>query len=180
MKRMVAVVVGGVMLASVNLAAAGDRAVNGFILGAGSGALVGQALGRNTESTLIGTAVGGMVGYALASQPERRGAQSAGVSGTVVISSGRDHFYRVEERPRHYYGPGPGCRETEIWATIDGRPEIVVGTACWQNGEWVLANQYQRRSGQVVVIRNYPGYYRVAGPPPGKGWRKNHRDHYRR
>ena len=41
----------------------GDRAINGLILGGGSGALMGQAIGRNSESTIIGATVGGILGY---------------------------------------------------------------------------------------------------------------------
>ena len=39
-------------------AMAHDHGINGLLLGAGSGALVGQAIGRDSEGTLIGTAVG--------------------------------------------------------------------------------------------------------------------------
>jgi hypothetical protein len=184
MKRMLAVVMGGLMLAGMTPVAAAERGVNGFILGAGSGAALGQALGRNTEATLIGTAVGGMLGYIVGNEMDKQtGQPMAGASGTVVIHSGQDSYYRPDGWARQPYRPGPDCRETELLAMVDGRREVVVGTACWQNGEWVLANNFRRTTGQVVVIRNYHygPYYRVAGPPPAKGWRKNqHRDHYRR
>ncbi|MCK5516088.1 MAG: glycine zipper family protein, partial [Desulfobulbaceae bacterium] len=45
-----------------------DRAVNGLIIGGGSGALVGQAIGRNTESTVIGATVGGILGYIIGNE----------------------------------------------------------------------------------------------------------------
>ncbi|GAI88829.1 unnamed protein product, partial [marine sediment metagenome] len=40
-----------------------SRAQTGGLAGAGIGALAGQAIGRNTEATLIGTAIGAGVGY---------------------------------------------------------------------------------------------------------------------
>lgn len=43
-------------------AAHADSRVPGVIVGAGGGALLGQAIGRNTESTLAGAAIGGVVG----------------------------------------------------------------------------------------------------------------------
>jgi hypothetical protein len=41
----------------------GDTGSTACCWGRGSGALVGQAIGRDHEATLIGTAVGGMFGY---------------------------------------------------------------------------------------------------------------------
>jgi uncharacterized membrane protein len=38
------------------------RAEKGALIGAGGGALLGQAIGGNTKSTLIGAAVGGVTG----------------------------------------------------------------------------------------------------------------------
>ena len=47
-------------------------AQTGALLGAGAGALAGQAIGRDTESTLIGTAVGGGAGYILGDQRDKK------------------------------------------------------------------------------------------------------------
>ena len=40
-----------------------DRVLAGTLIGAGSGALIGQAIGGDTESTVLGTAIGGIVGF---------------------------------------------------------------------------------------------------------------------
>lgn len=50
-----------------------NRTVNGLIIGSGTGALVGQAFGRNMESTLIGAAVGGIIGVAVTSDHKHKG-----------------------------------------------------------------------------------------------------------
>jgi hypothetical protein len=41
------------------------RAGTGALVGAAGGALVGQAVGRNTESTLVGAGVGALAGAAV-------------------------------------------------------------------------------------------------------------------
>ncbi|MDR7035178.1 MULTISPECIES: YMGG-like glycine zipper-containing protein [unclassified Mesorhizobium] len=52
-----------------------QRATGGAALGAVGGALVGQAIGRNTESTLIGAGAGALLGAVVAtsSGPQPRG-----------------------------------------------------------------------------------------------------------
>ena len=47
---------------------ANDRVLNSTLLGAGGGALLGQAIGGNTESTLIGTVIGGAIGLTAGSR----------------------------------------------------------------------------------------------------------------
>ena len=65
MKRLKMAVAAAVLAGTVvtGNAMAGSNGIDGLLLGAGGGALVGQAIGRDTEGTLIGTAVGGMLGY---------------------------------------------------------------------------------------------------------------------
>lgn len=50
-----------------NQAYAGDRSVNGLIIGGGAGAIMGQAIGRNVEATVLGATVGGILGAVIAS-----------------------------------------------------------------------------------------------------------------
>jgi len=46
-------------------------AQTGALLGAGIGALAGQAIGRDTTGTLIGTAVGAGAGYAVGNESDK-------------------------------------------------------------------------------------------------------------
>lgn len=50
-----------------------QRAGTGALIGAGAGALAGQALGRDTKSTVVGAAAGGILGAAVgtATTPRR-------------------------------------------------------------------------------------------------------------
>ena len=47
-------------------------AQTGALIGTGAGAGIGQAIGGNTESTLIGAAVGGGAGYMLGSEGDKK------------------------------------------------------------------------------------------------------------
>ena len=47
----------------------------GAAIGAGIGAIAGQAIGRNTESTLIGTGVGALLGTILGNYEDQRASE---------------------------------------------------------------------------------------------------------
>jgi outer membrane lipoprotein SlyB len=50
----------------------------GALLGAGVGALAGQAIGGNTEATLIGTGVGAGAGYIIGNESDKEKARYRG------------------------------------------------------------------------------------------------------
>jgi hypothetical protein len=101
-------------------AKAGNRSVNGLLLGGGTGAIVGQAIGHNTESTIIGATVGGVVGFVIGSEMDRHRTTVHHYS-QPAYSHQRSNYYRerphYRERPRvvrqefYYYNNGnPGYR----------------------------------------------------------------------
>ncbi len=47
------------------------RGQAGAAIGAGSGAILGQAIGRDTEGTLLGTAIGGILGYIFGNEMDK-------------------------------------------------------------------------------------------------------------
>jgi outer membrane lipoprotein SlyB len=47
------------------------EARTGGLAGAGIGALAGQAIGHDTESTLIGAAIGGAAGYIIGNERDK-------------------------------------------------------------------------------------------------------------
>jgi phage tail tape-measure protein len=56
----------------MTLAGGCSDAEQGSLLGAGAGALVGQAIGGNTTGTLIGAGVGAAVGYGVGNESDKR------------------------------------------------------------------------------------------------------------
>ena len=61
--------------ATTNSIPRGDKGVWGAVGGAGAGAIIGQAVGHDTESTLIGTAAGGLLGYIFGNEGDKRDLQ---------------------------------------------------------------------------------------------------------
>jgi hypothetical protein len=51
-------------------------AQTGALIGAGAGAGVGQAIGHNTESTLLGATMGGAVGYGVGNEQDKKKTQA--------------------------------------------------------------------------------------------------------
>jgi uncharacterized protein YcfJ len=49
-----------------------NSAQSGTLIGAGVGALAGQAIGGNTKGTLIGAGVGAMSGYMIGNEKDKR------------------------------------------------------------------------------------------------------------
>ena len=69
-------------------------AEKGALLGAGGGALVGQAIGHNTTSTVVGAALGGIAGAAIGdSQDNKRKYYRDQYGHTYYIGNdGRAHY----------------------------------------------------------------------------------------
>jgi len=55
----------------LSLGGCATEAQTGGFAGAGIGALAGQAIGHDTESTLIGAAVGGAAGYIIGNERDK-------------------------------------------------------------------------------------------------------------
>lgn len=120
-------------------------------IGGVSGALIGQAIGRDTEATLIGAAVGTMLGYIVGNEMEKydrkelNHAYEYGPSGQATTWQNPDNrnSYQVVPQPAYAspQNPQTPCRRAEILATIDGRTEKTYTTACRNSaGQWELRN----------------------------------------
>ena len=109
-----------VILASIFLLAGCAGPYNtqkGAAIGAGSGALLGQIIGRNTQSTLIGAGVGTLVGAIAgnAVDQSRQAAREAARRNRRVVYHD-NHGGRVEAIP-HKVNPRTRCRKvtTRVW-----------------------------------------------------------------
>ena len=72
------------------------RAATGGLIGAGVGALAGQAIGGNTTSTLVGAAAGGIGGAAIGAATTPAGARNGD------LCRYRDQYGRVYRAPCRY------------------------------------------------------------------------------
>ncbi len=123
-----------------------NKGQSGALMGAGGGALVGQAIGHNTEATLIGALVGTFIGYMVGNEMDKFDRQQLnhvyerGVSGQTSTWTNPDtnNVYSVTPQPA-VTGPSGPCRDAQITAIIDGKQQTTHTTACRDdNGQWVL------------------------------------------
>ncbi|MCV3239664.1 YMGG-like glycine zipper-containing protein [Mesorhizobium sp. ZC-5] len=75
-----------------------QRAGTGALIGAGAGALAGQAIGRDTRSTVVGAGAGALLGAVVgtATTPQRRGEEMCryrGSDGRVYVARCDDRYY---------------------------------------------------------------------------------------
>ena len=124
-----------------------SKGSQGAIGGGAAGALIGQAIGHNTEATLIGAAVGGLLGYIVGNEMDKYDHQQLnhvyerGVSGTTSswVNPDNGNQYQVTPQPAYTSPSNQNCRQAEIIAVIDGKQERTYSTACRDSsGRWVL------------------------------------------
>lgn len=172
MKKLTVLITGLSLLLTTSIGQARENGIDGLILGAGGGALIGQAIGRNTEATLIGTAVGSMLGYIVGNEQDKNGITHRVLYKTPTRTYPRSRYVEVVPPPR-YQRVEPICREVEMLAEIDGRAEKVYGTACLEDGEWVV-NRPNQVSQTIIIEKNHHLTQRQAHYQRGN-YRNRHR-----
>lgn len=132
-------------------AEAQDRGISGLLLGAGGGAVVGQAIGRDAEGTLIGTVVGGVLGYMAGNEMDKESNHRGYVSAQpavflpppspppdAVLAFGGRHDHRP------YYRPHVRCKDVVVLDCWHGRCREVVKTTCWERDRWKHRDRHWR------------------------------------
>lgn len=71
---------------------ASTKQVGGLIIGGSTGAIVGNAVGKNVESTIIGATFGGVLGYAIGNELDKH--HGSVDQYTVVVSNSKRHYKR--------------------------------------------------------------------------------------
>ena len=123
----------------------------GTLVGAGTGAYAGSQIGNGTGQlaaiaigTLLGGYVGGRIGENMDELDRRRASDALETSptGTPVAWQNPDSGVDYTMTPTRTYESTSGpCRDYTTEAVIEGRPEVVHGTACRQSdGSWQTAN----------------------------------------
>jgi uncharacterized protein YcfJ len=150
-------------------AQASNRQVGGLIIGGSTGAIVGNAVGKNVESTIIGATVGGVLGYAIGNELDRH--HGSVNQHTDVVAHSKRHYkrsrssYRDHNRhdrykknrhsdyPRYRYHPYSGkCRKVITVKTRHKKTKRVVSYAC--------GNSYPDHNRNHNRHRNNNRYYR--------------------
>lgn len=125
----------------------GRKGQVGVAVGSGVGALIGQAIGNNTESTLIGAGFGALFGYIIGNEIDKYDTQIMGSvfengrSGQSVVWQNPDtrNTYSMTPQPAYKSEGGKYCRVAEINALINGKPETIETLACRDEyGKWEL------------------------------------------
>ena len=140
------------LLISLGLIISGcsTRAESGAGIGALTGAAIGSQFGpakNRAESAIIGAFLGAIAGSIIGGEMDRQDQEQL----SQVYESGRSHAttswvnpdtgnqYRVTPKPAYTSKKGRPCREARVDATINGRPETIVTTACRaEDGMWEL------------------------------------------
>ena len=123
----------------------------GTLIGAGTGAYVGSQIGNGTgqlAAVAIGALLGGYLGGSLGEnmdELDRRRANSTletSPTGTTVAWNNPDTGIGYKVTPTNTYEEASGpCRDYTTEAVIEGRAEVVHGTACRQaDGSWHTVN----------------------------------------
>jgi surface antigen len=141
-----------VLLIAMGLIISGcsTRAESGAGIGALTGAAIGSQFGpakNRAESAIIGAFLGAIAGSIIGGEMDRQDQEQL----SQVYESGRSHAttswvnpdtgnqYRVTPKPAYTSKRGRPCREARVDATINGRPETIVTTACRaEDGMWEL------------------------------------------
>lgn len=131
---------------SLMMTSCATKGQTGSLGGAAGGAIIGQAIGRSTEATLIGAAVGGLLGYIVGNEMDKYDQQqltqvyetSPSRQTSNWVNPDNGNRYAVTPQEAYRDQRGRDCREAEILATIDGRAEKTMATACRENGRWVI------------------------------------------
>ena len=130
----------------------GQKEVGGTLVGAGAGAVIGNAIGgaagNRVVGTLAGAAIGGMIGNRIGAamdDEDKRRAYAAQVQALESGPSGAPVAWRNPDSGRYgsvvpgtaYQANGMNCRPYTHTIYIDGRPQTTRGTACRNpDGTW--------------------------------------------
>ncbi|MBM4024789.1 MAG: hypothetical protein FJ280_05190 [Planctomycetes bacterium] len=146
-----------VMLAgcdAVRVAPERRGAVTGAAVGAGIGGLAGQAVGRNTASTLIGAAIGGGIGYLLGNRQDQQRAQAYDPATTTALTGTQ---WRVQQLNM----PNPPAYQ-EMYLSFEPGSQLVT-TQVTPDGRVVRAAETYRVADDMLIINRpaqggQPGY----------------------
>jgi uncharacterized protein YcfJ len=118
-------------------------AQKGTVLGAGIGALAGQAIGGDTEATLIGAAVGAGAGYIIGNEQDKKKAQKHDYSQPTPLTGTKWKVISLAMKNKPQYE----------WITVEFRPDgKVVTTRLEPGGTKTITEERYRIVGKTLII----------------------------
>ena len=121
----------------------GNSAQTGTALGAGIGALAGQAIGGDTEATLIGAGVGAGLGYIIGNEKDKKAAETHDYDAPTPLTGTRWKVVSLvtEDRPEYE------------WMTVEFRPDgKVVTTRSEPGGTKTITEERYRIVGKTLIV----------------------------
>lgn len=124
----------------------GPKEGSGTVIGGAAGGLLGYGLGGGVIGTGIGALLGAVVGNQIGKSMDETDRQRAWYAADRSLRTGRPTRWANKENTRHgtfkpepayYDGRGQTCRKFTHRLFVDGREELVTGTACrLSDGTW--------------------------------------------
>jgi hypothetical protein len=155
-----ATIIAGIAILAFALSLTGcaTQGQGGALIGGGIGALAGQAIGRDTQSTLIGAAVGTGIGYMIGNEKDKKHAKemtqaskAPGYTHKEVGKLGGTRWQVTSLVPKN---------RVPLYASkiIDFRPNgRVITTTTKLDGSVEVFNESYRVVGKALIV-NKPGY----------------------
>jgi surface antigen len=134
-------------LTVLSMAGCATKEDSGTLVGAATGALIGNQFGRGggrVAATVGGAVLGGFIGNRIGKSMDDEDRRRAAEAQYAAFENGERSEWRSPNghygyvTPRRVYSYNSmSCREFEQTVYIDGRPETMVGKACRQpDGTW--------------------------------------------
>lgn len=124
----------------------GQKEGTGTVIGGAAGGLLGYGLGGGATGTAIGALLGAVVGNQVGKSMDETERQQAWYAADRSLRTGRPTRWANKENSRYgtftpepafYDGRGQTCRKFTHRLFVDGREELVDGTACrLSDGTW--------------------------------------------
>ena len=120
-----------------------SSAQTGTVLGAGIGALAGQAIGGDTGATLIGAAVGAGAGYIIGNEKDKKAAQSHNYNAPTPLTGTKWKIVSLVMQDKPEYE----------WVTVEFRPDGKIVTTRYEpGGTKTITEERYRVVGKTLVI----------------------------
>ena len=120
-----------------------SSAQTGTALGAGIGALAGQAIGGDTGATLIGAGVGAGVGYIIGNEKDKKAAQTHDYTQSTPLTGMKYKLFHITMSNQPEYE----------WVTVEFRPDGKIVTTRYEpGGTKTITEERYRVVGKTLIV----------------------------